>query len=59
VRGATHHRVAPLDDARQRVVYRVEIDRPAAGTLGPEPGPRISGDFPEVPAALVERAQRV
>ena len=37
---------------------QMEITRPAADKLGPELGPAISSDFPEVLAALVERAQR-
>jgi hypothetical protein len=36
----------------------MEISGPAADTLGNELGPAISADFPEVLAALVERAQR-
>jgi hypothetical protein len=30
---------------------------PAAETVGPEIGPEISGDFPEVLAALASRAE--
>jgi hypothetical protein len=36
----------------------MEISGPAADTVGPELGPKISGDFPEVLSALVERAER-
>jgi hypothetical protein len=36
----------------------MEISGPAANTLGPEIGPEISGDFPQLLAALVERAAR-
>jgi hypothetical protein len=35
----------------------MEISGPAADTVGPELGPRISGDFSETIAALVERAE--
>ena len=52
----TTHRVDPVDAERNRVVYRMEISGPAADTIGPEIGPQISGDFPEVLAALVALA---
>jgi len=52
----TFHRVDTLADARRRVTYRMEITGPAADTLGPVVGPEISGDFPDVLAALVEKA---
>jgi Polyketide cyclase / dehydrase and lipid transport len=54
----TIHRVERLDDGRARVTYRMEITGPAAETLGAQVGPEISGDFPQVLAALVERAER-
>ena len=54
----TIHRAERIDGDRVRVVYRMEITGPAADTLGPELGPQISGDFPDVLAALVDRAQR-
>lgn len=53
----TAHRVDQLDEQRSRVTYRMEITGPAAGTLGPQIGPEISGDFPQTLAALVERAE--
>jgi hypothetical protein len=34
----------------------MEISGPAADAVGPELGPKISGDFPDTLAALVERA---
>jgi uncharacterized protein YndB with AHSA1/START domain len=52
----TIHRVEALGD-RNRVVYALEISGPEADTLGPQIGPDISADFPEVLAALVERAE--
>jgi hypothetical protein len=52
----TRHRVERLDDERSRVSYRMEIVGPASEALGPQIGPQISGDFPQVLAALVERA---
>jgi len=54
----TVHRVEPLGDERNRIVYRMEITGPSADTVGPELGPQISGDFPETLAALVKRAER-
>jgi hypothetical protein len=35
----------------------MEITGPAAETEGPEIGPEISGDFPQVLAALAARAE--
>jgi uncharacterized protein YndB with AHSA1/START domain len=53
----TTHRIQPSGD-RNRVVYAVEITGPEADTLGSQIGPEISADFPQVLAALVERAER-
>jgi uncharacterized protein YndB with AHSA1/START domain len=53
----TTHRIDPLDGSRIRVVYAMEIDGPAADAVGPEIGPQISGDFPEVLARLVDLAE--
>ena len=53
----TTHRVERLDKGRTRVTYRMEITGPAADTVGPRIGPEISGDFPQVLAALAERAE--
>jgi hypothetical protein len=52
----TIHRLDPLADGRTRVVYRTEITGPAAGDVGPQAGPAITGDFPDVVAALIARA---
>ena len=46
-----------LGEGRSMVTYRMEISGPAADTVGPELGPRISEDFPETLAALTERAE--
>jgi hypothetical protein len=54
----TSHRVERLDERRARISYRMEISGPGADTLGPQIGPEISGDFPQVLAALIERAER-
>ena len=53
----TTHRVERLHEGRARVTYRMEITGPAADTVGPQIGPEISGDFPQVLAALVARAE--
>jgi Polyketide cyclase / dehydrase and lipid transport len=53
----TVHRVEPLGDGRSRIVYRTEIDGPAADQVGPQLGPAITGDFPETVAALVRLAE--
>jgi hypothetical protein len=39
-------------------VYRMEITGPEADTVGADLGPQISGDFPDVLAALAEHAAR-
>ncbi|HZR49887.1 MAG TPA: SRPBCC family protein [Streptosporangiaceae bacterium] len=54
----TTHRLTPTADGRTRVTYRTEITGPAAGQVGPELGPAITADFPEVLAALVALAER-
>jgi hypothetical protein len=54
----TVHHAEELEGGRVRITYRMEMSGPAADTLGPELGAAISADFPEVLAALVERAQR-
>jgi uncharacterized protein YndB with AHSA1/START domain len=53
----TFHRVEPLVDGGARITYRMEITGPAADRLGPEIGPAISGDFPDVLKRLAERAE--
>jgi len=52
----TEHRAERVDAERIRVVYRMEITGPEADTMGPEIGPRISADFPEVLRSLVTLA---
>ena len=49
----TVHRLEALDAGGTRVVYRTEITGPAADVVGPELGPQITADFPDVLAALV------
>jgi hypothetical protein len=38
-------------------VYRTEITGPGASVIGPELGPAITADFPDVLAALARRAE--
>jgi uncharacterized protein YndB with AHSA1/START domain len=53
----TVHRLRPSAPGRTRVVYRTEITGPAADQVGPELGPEITADFPEVLDALVKLAE--
>jgi hypothetical protein len=53
----TTHRAERIDRERTRITYRMEISGPASETLGPQIGPEISGDFPQLIAALIERAE--
>jgi len=53
----TVHRLEPLTHGGTRVVYRTEITGPAADQVGPELGPAITADFPDVLAALVKLAE--
>jgi hypothetical protein len=53
----TIHSLVPQDHDRVRVVYGMEISGPEADTLGPQLGPQISADFPQVLRALVRRAE--
>jgi hypothetical protein len=52
----TEHRLEPAAAGQTRIVYRTEITGTAAGQVGPELGPQITADFPEVVAALARRA---
>ena len=52
----TEHRLQPAGPGTTRVVYRTEITGPAAAQVGPQLGPAITADFPQVLAGLVKRA---
>ena len=52
-----YHRIERISAARIRIIYRMEIAGDGADTLGAALGSGISGDFPEVLAALVQRAE--
>jgi uncharacterized protein YndB with AHSA1/START domain len=51
------HEIEPLADRRARVVYRATVEGPNAEALGPEIGPQVTADFPDVLAALKARAE--
>ena len=53
----TVHRLEPLAGGGSRVTYRTEISGPAADEIGPELGPQITADFPDVLAALTALAE--
>ena len=53
----TVHQLEPLPDGRTRVTYRTDIVGAAADHVGPEIGPAITADFPDVLAALVGLAE--
>ena len=53
----TVHRLEPLTHGGTRVTYRTEITGPAADQVGPELGPAITADFPDVLATLVKLAE--
>lgn len=51
------HQLAPLGRGGTRITYRCSISGPAAGTAGAEIGLAVTGDFPQVLAALAARAE--
>jgi len=53
----TIHRAEAIAPGRTRIVYGMEITGPDADAMGPELGPQISGDFPQVLEALARRAE--
>jgi uncharacterized protein YndB with AHSA1/START domain len=53
----TEHRLEPAAAGLTRITYRTEITGEAADHIGPELGPQITADFPEVLAALAKRAE--
>ncbi|MEU9099507.1 polyketide cyclase [Streptomyces sp. NPDC048361] len=52
----TTHRIDRIDQARNRVVYRMEITGTGANEAGPQIGPGITADWPDTMAALVKLA---
>jgi uncharacterized protein YndB with AHSA1/START domain len=53
----TQHRLEPAAAGLTRIVYRTQITGEAADHIGPELGPQITADFPEVLAALAKLAE--
>ena len=53
----TVHRLEPTAGGRTRIIYRTEICGPAAIQVGPQLGPAITADFPDVLAALARLAE--
>jgi hypothetical protein len=53
------HHLEPLEDGGTRMVYRCEIVGDGADDVGPVVGPQVSGDFPDVIAALAARAEQL
>jgi uncharacterized protein YndB with AHSA1/START domain len=53
----TVHRLEPATSGRTRITYRTEITGPAADQVGPQLGPAITADFPDVLAALAKLAE--
>jgi uncharacterized protein YndB with AHSA1/START domain len=51
------HSLEPLAAGGTRITYRATVEGPAADALGPEIGPGVTADFPEVMAALAARAE--
>jgi hypothetical protein len=51
------HSLKPLAGGGTRITYRATVEGPAADALGPEIGPAVTADFPEVMAALAARAE--
>jgi hypothetical protein len=54
----TTHRLEQTAAGITRITYRTEITGPAADQVGPQLGPAITADFPQVLATLVELAER-
>jgi uncharacterized protein YndB with AHSA1/START domain len=53
----TEHRLGRAERGRTRITYRTEISGPAADQVGPEMGPAITADFPQVLSALARLAE--
>jgi hypothetical protein len=51
------HSLEPLAAGGTRITYRATVEGPAADALGPEIGPAVTADFPEVMAGLAVRAE--
>lgn len=52
------HSLEPLATRGTRITYRATVEGPQADALGPEIGPAVTADFPEVMGALAALAAR-
>jgi hypothetical protein len=52
----TEHRLEPAAQGLTKITYRTEITGAAAAHIGPDLGPEITADFPDVLTALAKRA---
>ena len=52
----TYHLIEDLGGGRTKVTYRTEITGEAADEAGPEVGPQICADFPDVVGNLLKLA---
>jgi uncharacterized protein YndB with AHSA1/START domain len=53
----TEHRLQAAAGGGTRIIYRTQITGPAADQVGPELGPAITADFPQVLTALIKLAE--
>ena len=51
------HSLEPLAAGGTRITYRATVEGPTADARGPEIGPAVTGDFPDVMASLAARAE--
>jgi hypothetical protein len=54
----TTHRLLPNGTGGSMITYRTEFHGPAADQAGPEIGPAITADFPDVVNALIAAAEK-
>jgi uncharacterized protein YndB with AHSA1/START domain len=54
----TIHRLRPNRTGGSTITYRTEFHGPAADQAGPEIGPAITADFPDVVSALIAVAEK-
>ncbi|HEY1626754.1 MAG TPA: SRPBCC family protein, partial [Streptosporangiaceae bacterium] len=54
----TIHRLRPSGTGGTTIIYRTEFHGPAADQVGPEIGPAITADFPDVVSALAAVAEK-
>ena len=52
-----NHILTPLTDGGTRITWQIKIVGPAAEEVGPQMGPMITADTPEVVACLAQLAQ--